>query len=63
MQNSDDAPIKNVYQGGSGVEMPPNTESANKQDHVLAVRPEEVIQTKDVDNNWGTRSEPRGTLG
>ena len=63
MQESDDAPIKNVYQGESGDKMPPNTECENKQDHVLDVRPEEVIQTKDVDNNWGTRREPRGALG
>ena len=63
MQDSNDAPIKKVYQGGSGDEVPQNTERANKQDHVLDVRPEEVIQTKDVENNWGTRPEPRGALG
>ena len=63
MQDSNDAPIKKVYQGESGDEVPPITARANKQDHVLNVRPEEVIQTKDVDNNWGTRPEPRGPLG
>ena len=63
MQDSNDAPIKKVYQGGSGEEVPPITERANKQDHVLDVRPEEVIQIKDVDNSWGTRPEPRGALG